>query len=329
MGILQITTNTTGQIGVNPRRVKIITTDNLATITTAGYLRSAVLAGYTISNTDILDVWYGASGSGTAIVSPGTYEVFTPSISNGVITLTAWANPGDVLLPVVSGDFATFNGTTGQIKDAGYLPSNAAKTNVVMATAATIANHIATYTDTAGTVGEDAATAINGGNVQAGLSGTAGTLASYPATAAKGSLIVAGVANTGNTNTTISNVAMGQASVVSIPDPATATANFVVAPAALVSGNLVKASGTAGLVVDAAFAIHAATTSAFAGGSTSNTFTTTNMTSSSIVTAVILASTNSVAITKALPGTNTLAVTFSADPGANTTVSWISVTPAA
>jgi hypothetical protein len=53
------------------------------------------------------------------------------------------------------------------------------------------------------------------------------------------------------------------------------------------------------------------------------------MTAASIVTAVILASTNSVAITKALPGTNTLAVTFSADPGPATTVSWISVTPAA
>src|SRR5579864_4197814 len=42
----------------------------------------------------------------------------------------------------------------------------------------TIANHIATYTDTNGTLGEDPATAISGGNVQAGLSGTAGTISS-------------------------------------------------------------------------------------------------------------------------------------------------------
>src|ERR1017187_2887173 len=87
----------------------------------------------------------------------------------------------------------------------------------------TIINHIATYTSVSGALGEDATTAINGGNIQAGLSGTAGTLASFPGTAAKGSLILAGVANTGNTNTTISNAAMGQASVISIPDPATAT----------------------------------------------------------------------------------------------------------
>lgn len=193
----------------------------------------------------------------------------------------------------------------------------------------TIANHIAVFTNTSGTISEDAATAINGGNIQAGLSGTAGTLGSFPATVSKGSLKVAAVANTGDTVTTISNDAMGQASVVSIPDPAAATAKFVIAPAALVSGNAVKASGVAGLVVDAGYALHAGTTAAYAGGGTSNTFVTTNMTSASIVTANIKASTNSVSITKALPGTNTLAITFSADPGAATTVNWISTTAVA
>lgn len=65
------------------------------------------------------------------------------------------------------------------------------------------------------------------GNIQAGSSGTAGEFISYPATPLKGSLILAGVANTGNTNTTISNAAMGQASVVSIPDPGASTAKFI------------------------------------------------------------------------------------------------------
>lgn len=325
MGILQITTDTTGQINVNPRRVKIITTDNLSTVTTAGYLNTPALEGYTILPTDIIDMWYGAS----SLTSPGTYEIFTVSISNGTITLVQWANPGDVLLPVVSNDFANFNGTTGQIKDSGYSPSNAAKTKVVMANGTVIANHIATYTDTAGTIGEDAATAINGGNIQAGLSGTAGSLKSFPSAATSGSLALTAVASSGDYAAVISNASLGQATTWTLSDPAGATSKIVQAPSALVSGNLVKASGTVGLVVDAGFAVHAATTSAYAGGGTSNTFTTTNMTSSSIVTAVILTSTNSVSITKAVPGTNTLAVTFSADPGANTTVSWISVTPAA
>lgn len=91
----------------------------------------------------------------------------------------------------------------------------------------TIANHIAVYTNTTGELSDDAATAINGGNIQAGLSGTAGYLASFSSTAAKGSLRVVATANTGDTLTSITNAAMGQASVVSIPDPGAATANFL------------------------------------------------------------------------------------------------------
>lgn len=92
----------------------------------------------------------------------------------------------------------------------------------------TIANHIATYTNTTGTLSEDAATAINGGNIQAGLSGTAGYLASFPGTAAKGSLRLTAVANTGDTLVTLSNALHGQASVYSIPDSGAATANILV-----------------------------------------------------------------------------------------------------
>lgn len=296
--------------------------DNLSTVTTAGYLNStSISSGVPLSNADVIMALYSFSNQ----TQTGTFGIFTVSIaaSSGQITLSSWSNPGDAVLP-------------------------------------TTANYLAHFTNTTGTISSAAANVTNPGNIAAGLSGTAGTVASFPSTASKGSLILAGVANTGNTNTTISNAAMGQASVISIPDPAGATANFAVAPAALVNNNLIKASGTAGLVadagiaasavatysgstvvgnlvkassttgqiVDAAFALHAATTSAYAGGGTSNAFTTTNMTASSIVTATILSQTNAASIVKAVPGTNTLTVTFSADPGANTTISWISVTPA-
>ncbi len=116
--------------------------------------------------------------------------------------------------------------------------------------------HIATYADVDGTITEDPATAISGGNIQAGLSGTAGTLSSFPSTASKGSLVVAAVANTGNTITTLSNVAMGQASVVSIPDPANAVGHLLIGATAtpFVSGNFPVNSGTAGVMVDSGFA---------------------------------------------------------------------------
>jgi hypothetical protein len=286
MGIISFVANTTGQVNVNPRRVKVITTDNLATITTAGYLNKSVISADPIYPTDIFDIDYSYVASSQTY----TYGEFTPSFSNGVITLVATASSG-ITLP-------------------------------------TIANHIATYTNTSGQLGEDAATAINGGNIQAGLSGTAGKLTSFPGTAASGSLSLTAVNSAGNFAGVISNASLGQASTWSLADPGGATSNIAQAPSALVSGNLVKASGTAGLLVDAAFALHAATTASYAGGGTSNAFVTTNMTASSIVTAVILTSTNPVSIVKAVPGTNTLTVTFSADPGAATTVSWISVTPA-
>ncbi len=104
------------------------------------------------------------------------------------------------------------------------------------------------------TTGNFVATA---GNVTAGSSGNAGTVTSFPGTATKGSLILAAVANTGNTTTTISNDAMGQASVVNIPDPGNAIGQFVVGATAtpFVSGNFPKNSGTAGLMVDSGVAV--------------------------------------------------------------------------
>lgn len=88
MGILKITTDVAGQIDVFPRRVKIITTDSLATVTAAGYLNNVSLEGYTIYNTDIIDMWYGAvSSMPFQISSPGNYIELIPSISNGIITL--------------------------------------------------------------------------------------------------------------------------------------------------------------------------------------------------------------------------------------------------
>jgi hypothetical protein len=229
MGILQIPTQVPAQVGVFPSTKFMVTTDNLATLTTAAYLNQVSLESNPISSTDVLLVLYSFNQQSQS----GTFGIFTVSISNlGVITLVSWANPGDVLLPVVSNHIAQFNGTTGQIYD-GSAP------------------------------------AVHGGNIQAGLSGTAGTLASFPATAARGSLIITGVANTGNTNTTISNVAMGQASVVSIPDPANAAGRFMVGATAtpFVNGNFPAASGTGGLMVDSG-----AAPGSFANLTAANTF---------------------------------------------------------
>lgn len=194
----------------------------------------------------------------------------------------------------------------------------------------TIANHIATYANATGSLGEDPATAISGGNIQAGLSGTAGAFISFPGTAAKGSLQLAAVANTGNTATILSNVAMGQASTISVPDPANAAARFLVAATAtpFTNKHLPIASGTGGLMVDSGAQLLAGTTPTYAGGGTSNAFAVTGLSSAASGSCVIRTSTNNVTIDKAVPGTNTLTVTFSADPGANTTLDYIYATAA-
>jgi len=68
---------------------------------------------------------------------------------------------------------------------------------------------------------------------------------------------------------------------------------------------------------------YAGTTSAYAGGGTSNAWTVTGAAATDVVSAVIRASTNAVSIAKAVLTTNTLTVHFSADPGADTTVDYV------
>ena len=66
----------------------------------------------------------------------------------------------------------------------------------------------------------------------------------------------------------------------------------------------------------------AGTSEAFAGGSTSTAITITGALSTDIATAVIRASTNAVSIVKAVLTADTLTVTFSGDPGADTTIDY-------
>jgi hypothetical protein len=151
MAILSINVQTTGLVGqtVNPRRCTMITTDSLSAITTAGYLNNQNANGSPILPTDVFEVLY-AFNQGT---KSGTFGIFTVSFSAATgFTLTEWVNPSNVLLPVVSGDVAVFNGTSGQISDSGILGTNivvknasnvmAAGSNIILdkATAVTTGN---------------------------------------------------------------------------------------------------------------------------------------------------------------------------------------------
>jgi hypothetical protein len=334
MSIVAINVNTTGLIGqqIEPRRCTMITTDSIATITTAGYLNSQNEFGNTILPTDIFEVLYSFNVN-TQVGTFGIFQV-TYSASTG-FTLNIWENPGNVLLPVVSGDFAVFNGTTGQIKDAGYSATDAAKTKVVMAGSAVVLNRIAHFVDTAGTIDDTAAAVTNAGDIYAGLSGTAGALRSYPASATTGYLSITGVANSGDFAVLISNASHGQSTTYSISDAGNALGRLLNAAGAtpFVSGNFPVASGTGGLMVDSGLAasniqnktnIKAATTGNVGGaGAGPISIAVAGMTAASVVVATVEGSSNPVSVIAANATGTGFDVTFSGDPGATCTLNYI------
>jgi hypothetical protein len=288
MSILNVKVDQAGMSGVSPKFIYIDTNNTVAEVTATGFLNS-------------LSQKFGIplAESDMALVTVKT----SPSATSTQVALYELSKSGD---------------------NWSLVPSAGAG-DVVLPT---VANALSHFTNTTGKVSGDAADVVNLGDLTLGVSGTEGLLNLFPSTAASGSLVVKAVDSSSDVLVTISNADHGQASVYSIPAGGSATANIAVAPAALVSGNVVTASGTAGLLQDGGFAVLAHTTAAYGGGGTSNAFTATGIGATSIVTAVILASTNAVSIAKAVPTANTLTVTFSADPGASTTISYIAVTPA-
>jgi hypothetical protein len=188
MGILNITSGQVGLVGVLPSLAYIQTTDTLAEILVTGYLNKEVANGVQFNLPCLAEV--STQETPTSAFRVGLFQVAHVGANWSLVSASSPA-AGVVTLP-------------------------------------TKLNHIAIYSDTSGTLAEDASTAINGGNIQAGFSGTAGFLASFPATLAKGSLRLTAVANTGDTLVTISNALHGQASVYSIPDSGASTANILI-----------------------------------------------------------------------------------------------------
>lgn len=147
--IYQLPTQTPATVGINPNLRFAIFGDDLTTVTTAGYMNQNDLESNPLSSNDIIQAFYDYDLQ----AQTGQFGIFTVSLGgSGSITLTSWANPGEVVLPVVDNHFAAFDGSGGQIADLGYLPSDSTKTRVVMASSSTTANAFAAFADTTGTV---------------------------------------------------------------------------------------------------------------------------------------------------------------------------------
>lgn len=281
--------------GVIPAIVRITTTDTLATVGATGYLTAQAVNIASVNSgafewviSDFVLV-YASDGWDFFSISPDFTSLNVWEPSSGVAVVGA---------PVVIGDFAVFQSTSGNIEDLGYLPTNAAKTAVVMSNGTQVVDHIAHFSDTAGTIDGGAANVTNLGNISAGASGTAGTLISFPGTAANGSLILAAVNAGGAFNTTISNGTMGQSTVYTMGDIGASTGGLVVATTPI----RMKA-------VDAAAA---------AGGAAAQSFTDAFCTSTSVVIGNWVTQTNAVEVVKIVPGNGSFVVTSTADAGAGT-----------
>jgi len=113
MSIVQLPVGLAAQVGIDPATKKMVVTDNLTTITTAGYLNSGNLEGYSLSPRDVLEVLY----SYNVTTNTGTFGIFTVSLSSNVITLVPYTT-------VLNKGTATISGTPGTVtlnKQAGVL----------------------------------------------------------------------------------------------------------------------------------------------------------------------------------------------------------------
>ncbi len=217
----------------------------------------------------------------TTDAGPDWYEItINPA---GVITLVPSVNPGNVLLPV------------------GI-------------------NRIASFTNAAGQIGDVAATINHLGSIAAGTSGAPGTFISFPAAAASGTLIVAASNNVNAFNSTITNTAIGQATVYALPDAANANARILVGATAtpFTADHIMVASGTGGLVADAGYQMKTVAGAAAAGGAAAQSFVDAFCTTASNVVGNWNTQANAASVLKIVPGNGSFVVTSSADAGVGT-----------
>lgn len=88
------------------------------------------------------------------------------------------------------------------------------------------------------------ATSVNATNIDAGASGTAGTLDIFPSTASRGKATYDITNQTGDTTVTHRTAAMGQATVITTPDPGASTASVILSAGNQTVGGIKTFSST-------------------------------------------------------------------------------------
>ncbi len=307
-----------GQVNVRPSLPRVYAPlDTLATVVAPGYLSTSPnVANNPPQPGDFVFVVY-KNGQG----------IFSISITANIITLVPWVDASNVLLPVVNGDFATFNGTTGQIKDAGFLPSDPAQTRVVMEKGASVIGDLPKYNDVTGTILDSGISAASVAALLAGSGGGGGSSSVRSATIA-GSFPTATTVITDPAITTSSIVIaafVSSANVVSIqtvlPGSGQFTINTDTAPSTgvleYISFIPSPALVTAGVV---------AGSTSFSSGPATFVMSAPGITPGMVVVANFQSQGTPSRIYTALPGTDQITFVVSSGPGVSV-MSWVGMLP--
>lgn len=341
MSLLQLIRVQVGEVGVLPGNVKMLSTDNLATITTAGYLNGVnngnVVSGVQLSTTDVIECLYNFNPS----TGSCSFTILRPTFSNGVITLTADAgnesltsghifvgNAANVAADVaMTGDIGINNAGVTAIQ-AGVIVNadvNASAAIAFSKLAALTSAHI--LVGSAGNVATDVAmsgvvaisntgvtTFVAGPIVNADVNASAAIAYSKFATLATGSILA------GNAGVPTATVLSGDATI-----GATGTltiANDAITTAKILAANVTLAKLAAGITPS--HVIKFANQVTTVGGAAAEAFTVTGAVGATdrAFVQVVNDGTGNVTVLQAVVTNNTLTVTFSANPQSDTVINY-------
>jgi hypothetical protein len=285
MSLLELERISVGQVGLKPGSVKMLTTDNLATITAAGYLNgigNQIVPPLALAPSDLITCLYSYNAS----TDMGTLAFLQPSISNGVITLNVAANP---------------------------VSSNLTNGHIFVGNASNVATDVAMTGDV--TISNTGVTAISAGViVNTDINAAAAIAFSKLATLASGNILV------GSAGGVATSVVMSGDATIIASGALTIAANAITT-AKILNANVTLAKLATGITPSSVVKFAAQYTTV--GGATAEAITVTGALSTDIAFVQLVApGTNTVTVHFAVVTNNTLTVTFSADPGNNAIINY-------
>lgn len=332
MGLLNLERIQIGQVAVKPGSLKMLTTDSLATITTAGYLNGVgnQMSVVDLAPSDIIECLYNYNTQ----TDSGAFTFLRPSFSNGVITLTSDAgnealtnghifvgNASNVAADVAMSGDITINNTGVTAITAGAIVNadvNAAaaiafsklaalpSTQILVGSAGNVATAVNVTGDV--TIGNTGVTAIAAGAiVNADVNAAAAIDYSKLATLATGS-ILAGNAGVPTATAVSGDATIGATGVLTI-------ANDAITTVKILNANVTLAKLATGITPS--HVIKFADQLTTVGGAAAEAFTVTGAVGATdrAFVQIVNDGTANVTVLQAVVTDNTLTVTFSANPG--------------